>query len=74
MGEYRTPELNEENFTKGALARPETKSHLLKGYTHLDITAATRNNQPELADEFEDYNGCSVYTYRFIEAVRKNNE
>jgi len=67
MGEYSVPELSEEDFTVGALSHPETDVHNLIGYTHLDITAATRNNQPDLADGFEDYNACAVYSYWFME-------
>ncbi len=66
MGEFRVPELNEEDFTPGALAHPATQVHLIRGYTHMDITAATRNNQPDLAPDHEDFNACAAYTYRFL--------
>jgi pimeloyl-ACP methyl ester carboxylesterase len=69
MGEFLAPELNEKNFTRGMLGHEATAVHILRGYTHLDITAATRNNQPELAGEWEDYNGPAVYAYRFIEQI-----
>lgn len=75
MGEYSAPELTEDNFAPGVLARPETAGHVLKGYTHLDITAATRNNQPELiAGGHEGFNGCSVYAFRFMEEVIARGE
>lgn len=69
MGQFSVPELDEENFPAGVLAHHETRVHLIRGYTHLDITAATRNNQPDLAPEHEDYNACAVYAYRFIAGV-----
>ncbi|MFO8056475.1 MAG: alpha/beta fold hydrolase [bacterium] len=69
MGQYKVPELDEENFPKGVLDQPESQVHLIKGYTHLDITAATRNNQPDLEDELRDYNACAVYTYKFLAEV-----
>ncbi len=69
MGEFLAPELNEKNFTRGSLGHEATAVHILRGYTHLDITAATRNNQPELAGEWEDYNGAAVYAYSFIEQI-----
>jgi len=70
MGEFSPPERTEKDFAPAVLAHPETQTHLLKGYTHLDITATTRNNQSELtADGHENYNASAVYTYRFMEAV-----
>jgi hypothetical protein len=70
MGEFSVPGLSEKDFVPGVLAHDETRVHNIFGYTHLDITAATRNNQPDLKGEFEDYNACAVYSYRFMEAVR----
>jgi hypothetical protein len=69
MGEFSVPGLSEKDFVPGVLAHNETRVHNIFGYTHLDITAATRNNQPDLKGEFEDYNACAVYSYRFMEAV-----
>jgi len=69
MGEFSVPGLDEKDFVPGVLAHKETQVHNILGYTHLDITAATRNNQPDLKGEFEDYNACAVYSYRFMEAV-----
>ncbi len=66
MGQYEVPELSEENFPPGVLSHSESSVHLIKGYTHLDITAATRNNQPDLAEELREHNACAVYTYRFL--------
>ena len=70
MGAFSVPELNEKNFPPGVLAHPATQVHLIRGYTHLDITAATRNNQPDLkAEGYEDYNACAVYAFRFLSAA-----
>lgn len=69
MGEYVTPELTEERFTKGALEHAATQVHLIRGYTHLDITVATRNFQPDLQGGHEGFNAPAVYSYRFIEEV-----
>ncbi|HUT52311.1 MAG TPA: hypothetical protein VM658_02870 [bacterium] len=71
MGEFSVPRLDESDFVKGTLECQETEVHLIKGYTHLDITAATRNNQPDLAPEYEGYNAPAVYAFRFIEAVTR---
>lgn len=69
LGEFMAPELNDKNFSRGTLGHEATAVYNLRGYTHLDITVATRNNQPDLAGEWDDYNGPAVYTYRFIEQI-----
>ena len=66
MGQFKLPGLDEDNFPPGVLDHKESQVHLVKGYTHLDITAATRNNQPELTDSLKNYNACAVYTYGFL--------
>ncbi len=69
MGEYSLPEVNKDHFVRGVFSHTETQVHLALGYTHLDITAATRNNQPDLAPGHQGFNACAVYTYRFIRDV-----
>jgi len=69
LGEFRVPKLSEKYFPAGVLKHPETQVHLVQGYTHLDITAATRNNQPDLKNGFENCNASAVYSYRFISSV-----
>jgi hypothetical protein len=72
MGQFADPEKSKTSWAPAVLAHPETQVHLLKGYTHLDIPSATRNNQPDLqADGHANFNGCAVYAYRFMEAVGK---
>ncbi len=72
MGEFSVPTVGEKDFVPGSLQRKETAVHLIKGYTHLDITAATRNFQDDLDPRYSNYNAPSVYTYRFIEQVESS--
>lgn len=69
MGQFSVPTLDDRHFTPGSLKHPATAVHLIRGYTHLDISAATRNNQPDLKPDFENYNACAVYAYRFMAKV-----
>jgi hypothetical protein len=69
MGAFFVPELTEKYFPKGVLKNPATQVHLIQSSTHLDIVGATRNNQPDLKPEFENYNASAVYTWRFISKV-----
>jgi len=69
MGEYYVPKLTEKDFPKGVLAQKSTQVHLIRGYTHMDITQATRNNQPDLKPEFENFNAPAVYSFRFISSI-----
>ena len=69
MGNFRVPKLSGKYFPAGVLKHKETQVHLNRGYTHLDITAATRNNQPDLKNGFENYNASAVYSYRFISSI-----
>lgn len=68
MGEYRVPKKDEKNWVAGSLAQPASAVHNLKGYTHLDITAATRNYQPDLKG-YEEFNGPAAYSIGFIRQV-----
>ena len=70
MGQRTVPERSDEFFVEGALAWEETQAHNLIGYTHLDITSATRNNQPDLVPRYTDYNGPAVYSFKFIQSVK----
>jgi hypothetical protein len=69
MGAFVVPKLNEKNFPAGVLKYKATSVHLVQGHTHLDIPAATRNNQPDLKDGFENYNAPAVYSFRFISSI-----
>ena len=68
-GEFSVPKLSEDDFSRGALGHSATQVRLIRGYTHLDITAATRNYQPDLAGGYRDYNACAVYSFRFMNEV-----
>lgn len=70
MGQFSVPEKDAEHFVPGSLRQPATQVHLIRGYTHLDITAATRNFQPDL-EGCADYNAPAVYTFRFIRELTK---
>jgi len=69
MGQYSVPQLNEKDFPPGALKHKQTQVHLIRGYTHMDITQATRNNQPDLKPDYENFNAPAVYTFRFITSI-----
>jgi len=62
-----------DGWAPGVRDRPETRVHVLIGYTHLDICCATRNNQEDLIDDgHEGFNASAVYAYRFMEDVIRN--
>ena len=65
------PQRTKEFFLEGSLAWKETRGHNLIGYTSQDLTSATRNNQPDLAPRYTEYNGPAVYSYKFIESITK---
>ncbi len=69
MGAFSVPKLNQDDFTLAALAHKQTQVHNILGYTHLDITSATRNFQPDLHGQEREYNAPAVYTYYFIESL-----
>jgi len=69
MGEFSVPRLSRRYFPQAVLKYPATSVHLIQGYTHLDITGATRNNQKDLKPDFEKFNAPAVYAWRFISQV-----
>ncbi len=71
MGQFSMPELTEKYFPPKALKHSQTQVHLIRGYTHMDITQATRNNQTDLKPGLDKFNAPAVYTFRFISDIIK---
>ncbi len=69
MGYYTVPKLDKKNFPEGVLKQKQTQVHLIERYTHMDITQATRNNQPDLTGDERNFNAPAVYTYRFVASI-----